>query len=79
MPNQNRLLLFKANEDYLNKIEKYSDKYTVELLTLNSVNSDYGASFYGEDLIFASARDTDVLTKKNHSWNNENFTDLFCG
>lgn len=78
-PNENRSLLNTSNEDYLAKIAAKSDRYTVELLAANSKFSDYGPSFYGNELVFASARDTGIISRKIHTWNNEMFTDLYVG
>lgn len=65
-PNEKRALLYVSNEDYLTKIEDRSNRYTIELLAVNSEFSDYGPSFYGKELVFASARDTGIVSRKIH-------------
>jgi outer membrane protein OmpA-like peptidoglycan-associated protein/tetratricopeptide (TPR) repeat protein len=79
VPKENRALLSASDQDYLTKINKNSNRYTIELLTVNSKASDYGAAFYGTELVFASARDAGFVSRKRHTWNNEMFTDLYVG
>ncbi|WP_026716431.1 OmpA family protein, partial [Flavobacterium gelidilacus] len=39
--------------------------------------SDYGSAFYGEELVFASARDTGGVFSRKHKWTNQSFTNLY--
>lgn len=72
-----RAAKYSANRDYLNTIKNNSGKYTVEAVNFNSTYSDFAPMFYGEGLIFSSARDTGLTSKKIHEWNNESFLNLF--
>ncbi len=77
--NDNRALRFKSNRDYLESIQKNTGRYRVYGLDINTPYSDYGASFYKEQLVFASSRDTGHFAKRKHKWTGESFTDLYVG
>lgn len=76
-PNDNRSKLLKSNEDFINTINKYSNRYTIKLLIDNSDGSDYGVAFYNDKLVYSSARDTGLMASKIHEWNDKTFTDLY--
>jgi outer membrane protein OmpA-like peptidoglycan-associated protein/tetratricopeptide (TPR) repeat protein len=63
----------KRNND---SIAAAKNLYTVSNLAINSSKSDFGAAFYGEKIIFTSARDT-ISLNKLYSWNKEPFLDLY--
>lgn len=70
-----RATMFENNRDYLKEIEKNSGKYKVKLANINSEMSDFAPSFYGNDLIFSSARK--VGENNIHNWNNQPFLNLY--
>ena len=72
-----RAILSKAQLDYLEVIKNNSGRYTIQNAGINSEFSDYGASFYKNTLVFASARDTGGIFVKKHSWTNQSFTNLY--
>lgn len=72
-----RAILSKAQLDYLEVIKNNSGRYTIQNAGINSEFSDYGASFYKNTLVFASARDTGGVFVKKHSWTNQSFTNLY--
>ena len=63
--------------DYIDIIEKSSNRYTIEPLSINSNSIDFGATYYGDYLVFASTRDTGKIAKKRSSWTNLPFLDLY--
>ena len=65
------------NPDYLKNIEKQSGRYEIKNLAINSNVSDFAPSFKGEQLIFSTTRDTGVVAKRVHTWNNQPFSNLF--
>ncbi|MDO6807406.1 OmpA family protein [Zobellia galactanivorans] len=75
--NDRRAERFGENTDYLERIEANSGRYEIQNLGLNSKVSDFAPSFYGEDLIFSTARDSGLLSKKIHKWNNGSFLNLY--
>lgn len=68
---------FAKNKDYLENIEATSGKYTIGKTSINSEFSDYGPSYLGNQLVFASARKEGALFNKIHDWTKQNFTDLY--
>jgi outer membrane protein OmpA-like peptidoglycan-associated protein/tetratricopeptide (TPR) repeat protein len=72
-----RALLFKENKNYLEEIKANSSRFQVVDAGINSTASDYGSSFFGNKLVFASARDTGGVSKKVFKWTNKAFTNLY--
>lgn len=71
-----RAAKYSENRDYLNTIKNNSEKYTVEAVNFNSKYSDFAPTFYENGLIFSSARDTGLTSRKIHEWNNESFLNI---
>lgn len=65
------------NKNYLEVIKSNSGRYTIKDAGINTEYADFGSSLYGNKIVFASARDTGGLFKREHKWTNEAFTDLF--
>jgi outer membrane protein OmpA-like peptidoglycan-associated protein len=75
--NDKRGILFKENKNYLDEIKANSGRFEVVDADVNSEFSDYGSSFLGNKLVFASARDTGGVSKKVFKWTNRSFTNLY--
>ena len=73
-----RAKLFNSNRNYLNEIKANSGRYKIEDAGINTKYSDYGGAYYGNKLIFTSARDTGFLFQRKHKWNNQYFTKLYA-
>ena len=69
--------LYSNDKNYLENIKKKSGKYTVESLTINSEFLDYGSAFFGNKLVFASARTTNDFLVRKSNWNNQSFLNLY--
>jgi len=72
-----RAVQYKDEKDYLNAIKENSGRYVLDTLAINSANSDYGAAFLGNDLVFASNRQLKGNVQKIQKWTNQPFTKLF--
>lgn len=72
-----RAKLFVSQKNYLDQIKKNSGRYNIENARINSAYSDYGSAFFGEKVVFASARDTGNFAKRKHSWTNQYFTNMY--
>jgi outer membrane protein OmpA-like peptidoglycan-associated protein len=57
---------------------KNPDRFKVQKVAFNSNLSDFGPAYFGNQIVFASARDTGSVYKRNHSWTNQSFTDLYA-
>ena len=75
--NDLRAKLYEKHKDYLEEIKENSGRFNVEDAGINSEFSDYGTSFSGNKLVFASARDTGGISKKVFKWTNQSFTNLY--
>jgi len=75
--NDKRGILFKDNRNYLDEIKANSSRFQVVDAGVNSEFSDYGSSFLGNKLVFASARDTGGVAKNVFKWTNKSFTNLY--
>lgn len=75
--NDQRALVFDENRDYLEQIEERSGRYELKNIGLNSRVSDFAPSFYEDGLVFSTARDSGLLSKNVHKWNNGSFLNLY--
>jgi len=66
-----------STTDYKEVIKKNSNRYTIKDAGINSEYSDYGPAFFGEKVVFTSARDTGNFSKKKHTWTDQYFTRLY--
>lgn len=65
------------NEDYLADIKAASGRYEIKNLGINSSASDFAPSINGEQLVFSTARDSGLIAKRIHNWNNSSFLNLY--
>ncbi|MBA4318738.1 MAG: flagellar motor protein MotB [Flavobacterium sp.] len=75
--NDQRAKLFVGKRNYLNEIKENSGRFNIMDAGVNSINSDYGTSFFDNKLIFCSARDSGGVSKKIFKWTGQPFTDLY--
>lgn len=61
----------------LDSLSKSKSLYTIKNLTINTDKSDFGTTFYGDKIVFASARDTGNFNKKLYNWNKQPFLNLY--
>ena len=78
-PSQQRSILLKSEKNYINLIKQNSDRFELRTLKINSPNSDFGGSFYKDQLVFSSSRESNNIYKRTHSWTGLPFTSLFSG
>ncbi|MFV8466893.1 OmpA family protein [Flavobacterium sp. LB1P62] len=75
--NDKRAQLYVSHKNYLEEIKANSGRFNIADAGINSEFSDYGSSFSGNKLVFASARDTGGVSKKVFKWTNQSFTNLY--
>lgn len=62
----------------LSEINKQSGRYSLKPVELNTPFSDFGTAFYDNNkVVYASAKDTGVIVKRKHSWNEKSFLKLY--
>jgi outer membrane protein OmpA-like peptidoglycan-associated protein/tetratricopeptide (TPR) repeat protein len=79
VPEQNRAQIFKKENNYKEFIKQNSDRFELKTLSINSPNSDFGGSFYKDQLVFSTSRESKSIYKRTHSWTGLPFTSLFSG
>jgi outer membrane protein OmpA-like peptidoglycan-associated protein/tetratricopeptide (TPR) repeat protein len=68
---------FVEDKNYLDVIKNNSNRYTIEDAGINTEYSDYGGTFYNDEFVFTTARDTGNVSKNRHTWTNESFSNLY--
>lgn len=67
-----------GEEILMDNIKKQSGRYSVQSIKINTPTSDFGTAFFGTDkVMYATAKDTGVVFKRKHSWNNRAFLKLY--
>jgi outer membrane protein OmpA-like peptidoglycan-associated protein len=67
-----------SNELFIDTTKfKNAKRFHIKLTNFNSVHADFGPAYFGNQIVFASTRDTGNTFKRKHSWTNESFTDLY--
>jgi outer membrane protein OmpA-like peptidoglycan-associated protein/tetratricopeptide (TPR) repeat protein len=72
-----RAIKYSLNKNYLEKIKANSSRYDISNLPINSTSADFAPSFFGQQLIFSTARDTGKILRNIDKWNNKPFTNLY--
>lgn len=70
---------FRNNPQYLMAIDFQAGRYKVHNIKANSSHSDFGPIFFGEELVFSSARDTGRFVKRIYEWTGAPFLELYKG
>ena len=79
VPEQNRAQILKKENNYKEYIKQNSDRFELKTLSINSPNSDFGGSFYKDQLVFSTSRESKSIYKRTHSWTGLPFTSLYSG
>ncbi|RZJ73085.1 OmpA family protein [Flavobacterium sp.] len=61
----------------MDSLSKEKPLYTIKILDVNSSKSDFGTAFYGQKIVYASAKDTTKYNQKLYNWNQQPFLDLY--
>lgn len=65
------------NDKRIDALRNLQPEFYVTHLSSNSSLSDFGAVFYGNHVVFASTRDSSVVTTRKYHWNDQPFLNLF--
>jgi outer membrane protein OmpA-like peptidoglycan-associated protein len=76
--NDQRSKLAVEQKDYLAIIKKNSGRYSIENAGINTEYSDFGSSFFGDKIVFSSARGNGRVYEKKDSWTGEGYTNLYA-
>ncbi|MES2811344.1 MAG: OmpA family protein [Bacteroidota bacterium] len=79
---------FTNNQKHLDSLAAKKSLYTISNLDINSPNSDFGTAFYGNKLVYSSAKqkaqesiasaDATIVDKKIYSYNDQPFLTLYA-
>ncbi|MES2544727.1 MAG: OmpA family protein [Bacteroidota bacterium] len=69
--------LFENQKNYRKIIEKNSGRFEIKPAAINSNVSDYGIAFFGDYVIFSTARDSISYAKTRSRWTSNAFTNLY--
>lgn len=73
-----RATLIQDNKDYAAEIRNNSGRYSsLTNLPVNTANADYGSCVYNNQLLFATARYKNSLSRREHPWTNKAFTSIY--
>ena len=73
-----RGLSFTDKDSTLKTLQNTKPGYTVtNLRSINSVNSDFGVTEYGNTILFSSPRERSVFINRNHTRNDKDFLDIY--
>jgi outer membrane protein OmpA-like peptidoglycan-associated protein len=77
--NQKEIERYMFQKNYNDSLAKTKSLFTIKNLDINTEMSDFGATFYGEKIVFTSSRDEAKLTANLYTWNNQPFLNLYVG
>lgn len=72
-----RASMFKGDRDYMAEIKENSGRYDIGPFEFNSIYSEFAPAFYKAGVLFSSDRDTGNLARYRHTWNSQDFLDLY--
>lgn len=75
--NDQRAFLFKNHRNYREEIKNNSGRYNIIDAGINTEFSDYGSAFFGDTLVFSSARIRGADSKKKLRYTNQLATNLY--
>ena len=68
---------FKEQRKELRDLKEESSDYVLYNLSINSENSDFGAAFYGDQLVYSSSKKNNETSNKIYVWNQQPYLDLY--
>lgn len=68
---------FMNNQMRIDSLSKSEPQYKISILDINTPNSDFGATFYGNKLVYSSTKSVGDVNKKIYSWNQQPFLSMF--
>lgn len=66
------------NEIVLDGLLRMDDRFDVKNINVNSKYSEFSPMFYnGDEIVYASAKDSSVFNTRRYKWNNQPYLDLY--
>ena len=74
---QKEIARYMHYKNQLDSLSKAKPLYDLKNLAINTSKADFGATFYGDKIVYASSRDTTNFKDKLYSWNKQPFLNLY--
>jgi outer membrane protein OmpA-like peptidoglycan-associated protein len=74
---QKEINRYVAQKTQMDSLAKARPLFQIKNLDINTSKSDFGATFFGDKVVFTSARDTTKFSEKLYTWNNQPFLNLY--
>lgn len=71
-----RASIYNSQKDYKETIKKNSGRYEIKPVSINTQTYEYATSFYGDQIVFATSRDSVGIVKAKAKWTGLPFTNL---
>lgn len=68
---------FMRQRNYNDSLSSQKSLFSVKTVGINSPKSDFGTTFYGNQLVYSSSKDTTKFAEKLYSWNKQPFLELY--
>ncbi|THD69244.1 flagellar motor protein MotB [Robertkochia marina] len=72
-----RARLLKLRKNYRQEIRRQKDRFTLKKIKGNTVHSEFGLTWYGDEVVFTSTRDTGGAAKNRHGWDASYFQEIY--
>ena len=72
-----RVAEFLEKQDFESAMFNLTKQYSVSKTNFNTAFSDFGAVDYNNEVVFVSAKDEGVSTKRKYAWNAQPFLDIY--
>jgi len=77
--NDKRIDAYAQTERTLADVLAIPAQYELKNLSINTIYSDFGPSYYGSKLVYSSAVDTSYYIKRRYHWNDQPFLNFYVG
>ncbi|WP_243636379.1 OmpA family protein [Flavobacterium aquariorum] len=78
LASNNNVAIEKLEKDIktLKNVSAIGQRFDIQNLAINTVNSEFGAVIFGDNLVFAAVKKKPNLFDKTYKWNNESYLNL---
>jgi outer membrane protein OmpA-like peptidoglycan-associated protein len=75
--NDKRGQLWAGNKGFYQKLQEDQGRFIIEPLNINTEQQDFGTSYFGDKVVFASTRQAVQVVKKEWNWNQLPYLDIY--
>ncbi len=74
---EKQLAYYSYQKKQMDSLAATKSRYQLRNLEINSPQADFGTSFYGQKIVYASSKENTEPNKSRYSWNNQPFLSLY--